>query len=107
MVHAPDAVDAVGLALDAVSNAEERGLWALHAGVNAGRMVRRDGDFYGTAVNIASRVAGEAGPGEVVVTGTIAEGWTGDDDVEFHPLGEVALKNVGAPVALYQAMRRS
>lgn len=107
MVHAPDAVRAVALALDAVANAGELGLWTLHAGVNAGRMVRRDGDFYGTAVNIASRVAGEAGPGEVVVTGTIAEGWAGEDDVEFRPLGEVALKNVGEPVALYRVVRRT
>lgn len=102
MVHAPNASGGLALALDAVTEAETAGLWALHAGVNTGRMVRRDGDFYGTAVNIASRVADQAGPGEVLVTRAVVDTGTGDD-IDFTPLGEVALKNVGQPVALYRA----
>ena len=102
MVHAPNASGGLALALAAVADAETAGLWALHAGVNTGRMVRRDGDFYGTAVNIASRVADEAGPGEVVVTSAVVDTGIGDD-IDFIPLGEVALKNVGQPVALFRA----
>jgi len=103
MVHCPDASSAVGLALDAVTGAEAAALWPLHAGVNTGSMVRRDGDFFGTAINIAARVSGEAGPGEVLVTRAIADAWEGAG-VDFVFRGKSVLKNVGEPVPLYQAV---
>lgn len=104
MLHAPDPVSGLELALEAVAGAEQAGLWPLHAGVNAGPMVRRDGDYYGTAVNIASRVADRAGSGEVVVTRPIVDA-NRSRDVRFHPLGPVALKNVQEPTELFRAER--
>lgn len=105
MVHATSADVGLEVALEAVSGAGTTGIWTLHAGVNTGAMVRRDGDYYGAAVNIASRVADQAGPGEVVVTQAVVDAWTGDD-VDFTPIGPVNLKHVGQPVALFRAARR-
>lgn len=102
MVHLRHPEPAVALALEAVASAESVGLWPLHAGVNSGPMVRRDGDFFGTAVNVASRVSEIAGPGEVIVTAKVAAG-VGEDAVGFFPIGEYELKNVAAPVALFRA----
>ena len=93
------------LALDAVSSADAVGLWPLHAGVNSGPMVRRDGDFFGTSVNVASRVSDIAGPGEVVVTENVVSA-VHDNDVRFVPIGEFNLKNVGTPVSLFRAERQ-
>jgi len=105
MVHATSAHVGLEVALEAVSRAETNGIWALHAGVNTGAMVRRDGDYYGAAVNIASRVADQAGPGEVVVTQAVVDAWTGDN-VDFTAIGPVNLKHVAEPVALFRAARR-
>ena len=104
-MHLPHPNVGLQLALDAVSSAEKHGLWPLHAGVNSGPMVKRDGDFFGAAVNVASRVADAARPGEVVVTEAVARG-ADDADVRFVSLGEFSLKNVQAPVPLYRAERR-
>ncbi len=104
LVHFSTPTSAVSFALDAVTNAERHGLWTLHAGVNTGRMLRRDGDYFGTAVNIASRVADQAGPGEVKVTKAVVDSSTGGDTVTFDPVGEIALKNVANPVPLFLAI---
>jgi adenylate cyclase len=105
MVHVPLVEEAVLLALDAVAEAPARGLWPLHVGVNAGPMVRLDADFYGSAVNVAARVAGQAPADEVLVTQTVVD-LVGDQvPVEFDLVGSARLKNVSEPVTLYRARR--
>lgn len=61
------AVAAIGAVLALVAEVPRAGLPAAHAGVAAGRVVVRDGDVFGRTVNLASRVAAHAGPGQVVV----------------------------------------
>jgi adenylate cyclase len=105
MLHFPEATSAVTFALDAVDAARSNGLDALHAGVNVGPMIRRDGDYFGTVVNVASRVAAEAAAGEVLVTPEVVEAWEGNGGIRFDSLGAVALKNVAGPVDLFRARR--
>lgn len=107
MVHFPAAAPAVSFALDAVAQAAGHGLWSLHAGVNTGPMLRRDGDYFGTAVNIASRVADEAKAGEVKATGAVVEACADDESITFRPVGSAALKNVAEPVQLFIATHAS
>jgi adenylate cyclase len=104
LAHFPDPTLAVRFALDAVASAPANGVWNLHAGVNTGPMLRRDGDYYGTAVNIASRVADQATQDHVVVTRAVVDAWAGGDAVSFSPMGSVSLKNVAEPVELYDAV---
>lgn len=106
MVHLSHPRAGILLALDAVASAEPVGLWPLHAGVNSGPMVRRDGDFFGASVNVASRVSNIAGPGEVVVTEEVVSA-VGDSDMRFIPLGEFNLKNVGEPVSLFRVEKQA
>ena len=49
----------------------------------------------GDAVNIASRLEGQAEPGQIVVSQVVADQLEG---VEFDDLGERSLKNVPEPV---------
>ncbi len=103
MVHFPAATPAVRFALDAVREAARRGLWKLHGGVNSGPMLRRDADYFGTTVNVASRVADQAAMDQVMVTRAVVDAWQGGEAVQFAPVGEVALKNVAHPVELFLA----
>lgn len=72
--------------------------------VNSGPMVRRDGDFFGTAVNVASRVANVAARGEVVVTESTVSA-VHEKAHAFVFLGETLLKNVATPLRLYRAQQ--
>lgn len=73
-----------------------------HAGIAAGRVVVRDGDVIGQTVNLAARIAGQAGPGEVVVEeGVVVALPRGT--ARFVPIGRVELKGFPMPIALWRA----
>jgi adenylate cyclase len=81
---------------------EAAGLPAAHAGIAAGRIVVRDGDVFGQTVNLASRVAGQAAAGEVVVEeGVVIALPRGT--ATFEPIGRIELKGIPMPVALWRA----
>jgi class 3 adenylate cyclase/pimeloyl-ACP methyl ester carboxylesterase len=72
----------------------------LRAGVHAGEVERRGDDIAGLAVNIAKRVCDLAGPGEVLVSGTVKDLVVGSD-IEFEGRGEHELKGVPGTWRLY------
>lgn len=69
----------------------------LRAGSNHGPAVEHEGDFYGTAVNVAARVAALAAPCELLVTDATAAsahslGW------QVEQRGPQSLRNIAMPV---------
>jgi class 3 adenylate cyclase len=102
MIYFRDPADAVRATLATVERAATSGLPPAHAGVAAGPVVFRDGDVYGRTVNLAARISGHAGPGEVVVNAACADACS-DPGVRFEPLGEATLKGIAGPVPLHRA----
>ena len=85
--------DAVDAALAICADAPTLGI-TLRAGVHTGEIERREnGDIGGLTVHIAARVAALAGPGEVVVSRTVAD-LLGAHDHELQDRGEHDLKGV-------------
>ncbi|MEX0785253.1 MAG: adenylate/guanylate cyclase domain-containing protein, partial [Dehalococcoidia bacterium] len=76
----------------------------LHVGIHAGDVIREEGNVFGGAVNIASRVASEAAAGETLVSGTVrdlARTSAGPSAEGFEDRGERELKGVGEPVRVF------
>jgi adenylate cyclase len=73
-------------------------------GVNAGRVIFRDGDYFGRTVNVAARIVEYARPGEVLVSNDVKER-LGPDGVRFEPIGPVALKGLKEELTLHSATR--
>jgi class 3 adenylate cyclase len=65
----------------------------VRAGLHSGECVVRGDDFAGVAVHIGARVAGLAGPGEVLVTSTVRDLVTGSG-IEFVDRGRHTLKGI-------------
>ena len=65
----------------------------IRAGLHTGECELADGKVAGIAVSIGARVAGEAGPGEVLVSGTVRDLVAGSG-FEFEDRGARALKGV-------------
>ncbi len=93
---------AVRCAVDLVGRAAGSGLPPLHIGVDCGPVIRRDGDYFGSVVNIASRAANAAGPGEVLVTDRVVLA-SEDPDLRFQFPSPTPLKNIAASVVLWRA----
>lgn len=73
----PSPADAVLCAIDIQRDIEDVAAAGfglqLRIGVHAGEAVHEDGDLIGRVVNLASRVTGEADPGEILVTEPVAD----------------------------------
>jgi adenylate cyclase len=69
-------------------------------GLHHGPVLSRAGDYFGATVNLAARVAGRAGTGEVLGTERVAAA-AQTMGVETVDLGAHALRNVADPVPLW------
>jgi adenylate cyclase len=97
MLHAGSAADAVAAASAVVELAREAGLPAARAGVSVGPLIRRDGDYFGHTVNLASRICDAAAAGSVTASAEVA---ALTPDRAWTPIGEASVKGVPDPVAL-------
>jgi adenylate cyclase len=70
-------------------------------GVNHGPVIRRDGDLFGSTVNIAARIAALAGPGQLLATAPVAQAASAAG-ILVRDLGKVALRSVAAEVPLFE-----
>ena len=104
MFHFPDPRQAVLCSLDLVDRTPAAELPPAHVGVNAGPVIFRDGDYFGRTVNVAARIASQAGPGEVLVSDEVVD-LTGGDGLRFEQIGPVELKGLSRPVVLHRVDR--
>jgi adenylate cyclase len=101
--HFRDPSDAVRASLEIVDGVEAHGLPPAHVGVNAGPVIYDEGDYFGRTVNIAARIASEAGPRQVLVGETVVTTCEGDG-LRFEAHGTARLKGIAEPVALFRAL---
>jgi adenylate cyclase len=105
MFYFPEPAGAVLTALDLVEQTPATVDVRARVGLNAGRVIFRDGDYFGRTVNIASRIADYARPGEVLVSDEVKERWSGDG-VQFESIGPVVLRGLRDELTLYAVTRR-
>jgi adenylate cyclase len=99
MLAFPNADASVTAALAIVEDVARAGLPAARAGVTAGPVIRRDGDYFGHTVNLAAGACDAAHAGSVLATSEVAALTA---DRPWADVGEVELKGVPHPVALFE-----
>jgi len=70
-------------------------------GIHYGDAVYRDGDYFGSHVNLAHRVVNRAQAGELLATDRVVEAIESREGIAAEPIGEVSLKGFPEPTALY------
>jgi adenylate cyclase len=102
MIWAPDAARAVALAADTLEEVGSRGdLLPVRIGIHTGPAVMCGWDWYGSTVNVASRLAGKAGANEALVSAASRAAVRGDLP---HPLSsrrQLCLRGVDRPVVAW------
>jgi adenylate cyclase len=101
--HFRDPADAIRASLDIVESVRPRGLPPAHVGVNAGPMIYDEGDYFGRTVNLAARIAAQAGADQVSV-GEDARREVTPDGFELINAGTFDLKGISEPVRIYEAV---
>ena len=103
MVWAADAGDALRLGIELANGLD--GLPPVRVGLNTGPAVERDGDFFGSTVNLAARLSQAARGGEVLLseaTRTAARRRL----PRFEQRGARTFRNARDPVVVYAASER-
>jgi adenylate cyclase len=104
MLYFPNPGPGVMAALEMVEGVAEAGLPPAHVGLHAGSVIFQEGDYYGQTVNLASRIADYARPGEVLVSQEVVDA-SDMPEIVFRELGSVELKGVAGTVHLQVASR--
>ena len=104
MVYFRDPGSGVVPALELVDGVASAGLPPAHVGLHAGPVLFQDGDYYGQTVNLASRIADYARPGEILVSQAVVDASAGVA-VTFADVGPAELKGVAGSVHLHVARR--
>ena len=89
-------------ALEMSAGVASSGLPPAHVGLHAGPVLVQGGDYFGQTVNIASRIAEYARPGEVLVSQAVVD-IAGAQPLSFTEIGPIELKGVPGPTTLYAA----
>jgi adenylate cyclase len=104
MFHFTDPGRAILAALDLIEQTEHAIRVPARMGINAGTVIAQEGDYFGSTVNIAARIADYAQPHEVLVSEDTRE-VAHADGVEFELIGAVPLKGVSQSVRLHRVLR--
>ena len=105
MIVSPDPVTLTEWAVGFMELFQERP--QPRVGVHFGRAVYRDGDYFGSEVNLTHRVVARALGGEVMVTTAVADAIGSSGYLEFDPIGGVDLRGFPEPVELFVARARA
>src|SRR5207247_11032268 len=94
---------AVAAALEIESRtASEPQFPAVRTGIHCGTVLYREGDYVGSNVNIASRLASEAERHQILVTDEVRKEAHDLPDVEFVRIGKRKLKGLADSVLLFE-----
>ena len=99
MVVSPDAAALTEWAVEFLGRFSARP--QPRVGIHCGAAVYRDGDYFGSQVNLAHRVVNRALAGEVLVTDRVIDSIAGRDHLAFEPIGQVSLKGFPVPTELF------
>jgi adenylate cyclase len=100
-----DSAPLLSAMLDLADAAVANDLPRLRIGLASGCAVTRAGDWFGSPVNVASRVTGAARPGTVLVAESTRDAVGGAGDFDWHSAGARRLKGVSSEVKLFRVTR--
>ena len=104
MLVSPEPGPMVAATLELVERAEaQEELPQLRAGVAYGPAVNRWGDWFGSTVNLASRLTARARPGSVLTTEAVRD--AAKDGYSWSSAGPKRLKGIAEPVTTYRVRR--
>lgn len=103
MIRAADAGDAIRLALELTNGLDD--LPPVRVGINTGPAVERDGDFFGSTVNLAARLSQAARGGEVLLAQATRDA-ARRRRAKLEERGARTFRNARDPVVVYAASDR-
>lgn len=103
MIWAPDPARAVALVAGTLDELGSRpDLLPVRVGAHTGPAVMRDGDWYGSAVNVAARLAGAAEPNQALVSDITQSAVGSELRSRLRYQGRLVLRGLRRPIAVWR-----
>ena len=74
----------------------------LQVGLARGEIIEQNGDFFGDAVNVASRLSDLSGPDQILATDIVIDGLAPDSLVRFRSLGPMDIRGRNEACTVYR-----
>jgi len=80
---------------------------SIHIGLHAGKVIKRDGRYFGNTLNLTSRICSYSRGGQLLCSREIVEFVQDTGKYNFIKLGDIRFKNVTNPIAVYEIIIKS
>lgn len=100
MLAYDDPVDAVGAGARVIDTMRSTDLPGVHASAHHGVAIAREGDYFGSSVNLTARLLALGQRDELLATTAVVE--ASADAFEWESIGEHAIRGVGNAVAVHR-----
>ncbi len=74
----------------------------VRVGIHVGDVIKEKDDYFGSGVNIASRIYGFAKPGQICITKDVNNHTRGHEDIDTKSLGEKEIKGIDDTYEIFQ-----
>ena len=105
LIVSPSADSILSTAIEIRNNIEREPFFpTIHAGLHAGMILEVDGKYFGTTLNLTSRIVAYAKTNQILCTEPFCDLAGNLEGIEFHALGSVKFKNIVEPVAIFEIL---
>jgi class 3 adenylate cyclase len=85
----------------------EPGFPSIHMGLHAGNVIRRDRRYFGTTLNLTSRICSHSRGGQLLCSHEVVKSVHTTGKYDFLSLGDIRFKNISRTVAVYEVLVKS
>ena len=103
LVVSSSADDLLGTATALIKNtSSEHEFLLVHGGLHYGKILKRNEDYYGTTINLTSRIAGKASPGTLWCSEDFVKALMNAEDSRFEAKGKHSFKNLPSETEVFE-----
>ena len=86
--------------LNAIEN--ENDFPSIHIGLHFGKILIREGKYFGTTLNLTSRISSHSMSGQILCSREMVDLIGNQNDFDFMKLGDIRFKNISNPVEVFE-----
>jgi class 3 adenylate cyclase/YHS domain-containing protein len=95
-------LDIIITARKLIGHTHEHHFLSVHMGIHYGSILIENGNFFGSTINIASRIMNLANRGQILCSSAYVDKLPTDGDFKFVPFGRHKLKNVLKEIEIFE-----
>lgn len=95
-------VDLLVTAQNLIGSTNEHHFLSIHMGIHYGAILIENGNFFGSTINIASRIMNLASRGQILCSSACVNKLSTDSNFKFIPFGKHKLKNVLNEIEIFE-----